>query len=122
MPIMLLRVFFFFFQAEDGIRDLTVTGVQTCALPIWTRLPSSMTALSGKRKKWEALPDRRLMPTKTWLLQWDRPCPFSATSVGWLRNQLACSDAVSMPGMSSSARALGTSRSEEHTSELQSQS
>src|SRR6266853_4168086 len=29
--------FFFFFQAEDGIRDLTVTGVQTCALPIWPR-------------------------------------------------------------------------------------
>src|SRR5688572_32320951 len=28
-------VSFFFFQAEDGIRDLTVTGVQTCALPIW---------------------------------------------------------------------------------------
>src|SRR2546427_6485710 len=31
----MLFVFFFFFQAEDGIRDLTVTGVQTCALPIW---------------------------------------------------------------------------------------
>src|SRR6266850_7080207 len=34
-------VFFFFFQAEDGIRDYKVTGVQTCALPIsrldWTR-------------------------------------------------------------------------------------
>src|SRR5262249_58464271 len=27
-------VFFFFFQAEDGIRDWSVTGVQTCALPI----------------------------------------------------------------------------------------
>src|SRR2546422_11636096 len=27
--------FFFFFQAEDGIRDVAVTGVQTCALPIW---------------------------------------------------------------------------------------
>src|SRR5205085_8848928 len=27
----------FFFQAEDGIRVLTVTGVQTCALPIWSR-------------------------------------------------------------------------------------
>src|SRR2546421_6841972 len=26
---------FFFFQAEDGIRDLIVTGVQTCALPIY---------------------------------------------------------------------------------------
>src|SRR2546427_9345981 len=31
----ILLFFFFFFQAEDGIRDLTVTGVQTCALPIW---------------------------------------------------------------------------------------
>src|SRR6266852_9850549 len=29
--------FFFFFQAEDGIRDATVTGVQTCALPICRR-------------------------------------------------------------------------------------
>src|SRR3712207_5986396 len=28
---------FFFFQAEDGIRDIGVTGVQTCALPIWIR-------------------------------------------------------------------------------------
>src|SRR5256885_9706944 len=27
--------YFFFFQAEDGIRDYKVTGVQTCALPIW---------------------------------------------------------------------------------------
>src|SRR5947209_11406846 len=26
----------FFFQAEDGIRDIGVTGVQTCALPIWS--------------------------------------------------------------------------------------
>src|SRR2546425_11840849 len=29
-----MRFFFFFFQAEDGIRDKLVTGVQTCALPI----------------------------------------------------------------------------------------
>src|SRR5437773_12187284 len=28
--------FVFFFQAEDGIRDRDVTGVQTCALPIWS--------------------------------------------------------------------------------------
>src|SRR5260221_7386951 len=33
--------FFFFFQAEDGIRDHCVTGVQTCALPIYSpALPS----------------------------------------------------------------------------------
>src|SRR2546430_5294902 len=34
----LLCISFFFFQAEDGIRDLTVTGVQTCALPIYTEI------------------------------------------------------------------------------------
>src|SRR5688572_31533795 len=37
-----ILVYLFFFQAEDGIRDLTVTGVQTCALPIFldrTTLP-----------------------------------------------------------------------------------
>src|SRR2546421_884337 len=32
--IVYFSLFFFFFQAEDGIRDLIVTGVQTCALPI----------------------------------------------------------------------------------------
>src|SRR5260370_41990073 len=37
-------IFFFFFQAEDGIRDSSVTGVQTCALPIFR----------GKRKTAEA--------------------------------------------------------------------
>src|SRR2546429_1712602 len=31
-------VYFFFFQAEDGIRDVAVTGVQTCALPIYVVL------------------------------------------------------------------------------------
>src|SRR2546430_5952456 len=35
--VFLVYVFVFFFQAEDGIRDLTVTGVQTCALPIFER-------------------------------------------------------------------------------------
>src|SRR5690349_23135662 len=33
-------MYYFFFQAEDGIRDLYVTGVQTCALPICTTLPT----------------------------------------------------------------------------------
>src|SRR5690348_18106094 len=32
--VFILEFFFFFFQAEDGIRDGRVTGVQTCALPI----------------------------------------------------------------------------------------
>ena len=34
---MIKKEIFFFFQAEDGIRDSPVTGVQTCALPILTR-------------------------------------------------------------------------------------
>src|SRR3989442_7675659 len=34
-----LLAYFFFFQAEDGIRDADVTGVQTCALPICRALP-----------------------------------------------------------------------------------
>src|SRR2546430_11244944 len=40
--------FFFFFQAEDGIRDLTVTGVQTCALPILD-LPGTFGPAHGER-------------------------------------------------------------------------
>src|SRR5271169_4920652 len=35
--------FFFFFQAEDGIRDATVTGVQTCALPIFPPVCTTVT-------------------------------------------------------------------------------
>src|SRR2546430_12612887 len=44
---------FFFFQAEDGIRDLTVTGVQTCALPISLKGPSLMPG--GSRESWEII-------------------------------------------------------------------
>src|SRR3712207_7558469 len=36
-----MLVVFFFFQAEDGIRDIGVTGVQTCALPICS-MPNAM--------------------------------------------------------------------------------
>src|SRR2546430_4796260 len=71
------RRIFFFFQAEDGIRDLTVTGVQTCALPI-----------SPQRLHRRGRPAGRLVLRRRW------------------RARLA----------------RRVSRSEEHTSELQSQS
>src|SRR5437879_9402701 len=45
--------FFFFFQAEDGIRDTSVTGVQTCALPIARR-----SAEVGDRRGTENPPDQ----------------------------------------------------------------
>src|SRR2546430_5903956 len=50
---------FFFFQAEDGIRDLTVTGVQTCALPIslakakdWIRYSDKATRETNVMPQW----------------------------------------------------------------------
>src|SRR2546430_8383537 len=53
----------FFVQAEDGMRDLTVTGVQTCALPIFASSPSmpgirtSMITTSGRRRSASATAD-----------------------------------------------------------------
>src|SRR2546427_9253858 len=82
-------VFFFFFQAEDGIRDLTVTGVQTCDLPIsWPDCSSA-----------------------------NQPAAARATPAGKGRPS-AWGAWILLPG---SGAALDR-RSEEHTSELQSQS
>src|SRR2546430_16269952 len=47
-----------FFQAEDGIRDLTVTGVQTCALPISTSRKCSAPGTAGPA--WNAASGRRI--------------------------------------------------------------
>src|SRR5256885_12421610 len=44
---LLLVNFCFFFQAEDGIRDYKVTGVQTCALPIWLFNALAVNALNA---------------------------------------------------------------------------
>src|SRR2546430_3515732 len=45
--VVYVALFFFFFQAEDGIRDLTVTGVQTCALPISSVTVQTTAPLTG---------------------------------------------------------------------------
>src|SRR6266516_5243085 len=50
--------FFFFFPAEDGIRDRTVTGVQTCALPISPAWLPCTTRSCGKAPR--PRPERRL--------------------------------------------------------------
>src|SRR5687768_18064267 len=57
---------FFFFQAEDGIRDVAVTGVQTCALPIWSlrrpgsalTRPARRCSMSTPRRTWTAFERR----------------------------------------------------------------
>src|SRR5688572_31562140 len=88
-------VFFFFFQAEDGIRDLTVTGVQTCALPIFVvrgavSRPVPLRGIEGAQP-WRAVAGSRARHARR------------------------------APGLRGAVSAQ-VSRSEEHTSELQSQS
>src|SRR5574340_1075381 len=83
--------FFFFFQAEDGIRDLLVTGVQTCALPIWTPwVPSTcagdlrgllMVALRSQGN-WRS---EGPLGTPLGLVHWKRAsCPVEAGTSGFL--------------------------------------
>src|SRR2546430_10181981 len=83
----------FFFQAEDGIRDLTVTGVQTCALPISARCTA-----------------RR--PLFRWRKCCALPCAERLVRAPDHGARTACLAPRDRP----------QSRSEEHTSELQSQS
>src|SRR5256885_8180051 len=88
-------LFFFFFQAEDGIRDYKVTGVQTCALPICVRVPRSSTELVSVRHR------------AVWHCSFPIGSPGNATTdVGGRRCCRWLLRAVT--------------RSEEHTSELQS--
>src|SRR5256886_7677290 len=47
----------FFFQAEDGIRDLTVTGVQTCALPISFHLSGNPPRKGSNRRAMSEVPE-----------------------------------------------------------------
>src|SRR5256886_8472212 len=100
-----------FFQAEDGIRDLTVTGVQTCALPISPRLHGTSRPVSKSELSYCFLTSRSCIVYRPG----GRDCTQSAAASApraktprsvarWVRD--SCS-----PG-----------RSEEHTSELQSQS
>src|SRR2546430_10884243 len=86
---------FFFFQAEDGIRDLTVTGVQTCALPICSQA-------DGLLKK----------------LGIDPPRLDETTTDHKLYRSLGLQSAVFF----NKEKFGSDKRSEEHTSELQSQS
>src|SRR5690348_18282712 len=72
-PLLAVCLFFFFFQAEDGIRDGRVTGVQTCALPIFV-LPGSGTSSAtgtepGRTRSTRRLPDETV-PRKVGRASW----------------------------------------------------
>src|SRR5205809_4025926 len=57
--------FFFFFQAEDGIRDVAVTGVQTCALPISGPVQGRLQADSVSPQPLEGAPAQDLEECST---------------------------------------------------------
>src|SRR5256885_7980339 len=97
-----MLLYFFFFQAEDGIRDYKVTGVQTCALPIspaWCCGPMRRCTCSITPWAWSRW--ARPRPCASWSTACGDPCP------------AACCSTARWP------RTWGW-RSEEHTSELQS--
>src|SRR5205823_5382466 len=54
-----MSYFFFFFQAEDGIRDKLVTGVQTCALPISEDTPEAYSRIENLRELVNAAMDSK---------------------------------------------------------------
>src|SRR2546421_5097928 len=92
--------FFFFFQAEDGIRDLIVTGVQTCALPIYQDGVGDDGDAPIDERMLEHLADEVLVPRV----------------VGMHRHRGVAEHGLGPCG------AHDDRRSEEHTSELQSRS
>src|SRR2546430_13825716 len=125
----------FFFQAEDGIRDLTVTGVQTCALPILAGLllgPVSVLLSSGISSKPRQLNAQAVAPAPSganaaWTLKvkgdirWQQVTPMGALLVS-TDAALAAVDIERGQVMWEKPELGGLPRSEEHTSELQSQS
>src|SRR3989475_8275438 len=115
----------FFFQAEDGIRDLTVTGVQTCALPIsllcLQRLPKPRPPRSSSWARRSTPSDASPHAARASLSR--------SADHGPAAHDPAPALAHHLPAARAHARrdafqlcADGRRRSEEHTSELQSQS
>src|SRR2546430_3020416 len=138
--------FFFFFQAEDGIRDLTVTGVQTCALPISSRNgyffvldrttgEHLLTMKFSDAANWAAginangQPERT--PEKDNTIAGSLVSPDNGGATNWLPPSydprtglfyVVLRELYSMYYLTSTDPRMMVGRSEEHTSELQSQS
>src|SRR5438034_7407000 len=104
-----------FFQAEDGIRDHCVTGVQTCALPISSARLSPSTQLAVRYANEPTTP-----AAYTWRIAgWSRAASVSVSR----RNQARPGESGARCTCKATERfSTRSHRSEEHTSELQSHS
>src|SRR5690606_40435491 len=88
----------FFFQAEDGIRDFHVTGVQTCALPISRTVPETKLASDVEARKTNAGATSAGCPARPSGVS----CPnFSIFSSGWVAG---CSGVQIGPGATAFTR------------------
>src|SRR5271167_194946 len=89
-------VFFFFFQAEDGIRDRNVTGVQTCALPISPSASGTAKCTSPVRSRAMTKPPRAKasatqLQGESGAREKGHPTPAAASSGGFeIDGALAC--------------------------------
>src|SRR2546421_5743685 len=73
----------FFFQAEDGIRDLIVTGVQTCALPILKPKSCATLERAARSRSWRARSSNHAGAPGDWrsrLFVWQATSAISPTS------------------------------------------
>src|SRR5256885_9822987 len=114
-PVGLATGWCFFFQAEDGIRDYKVTGVQTCALPILAsgaRPARSMAALTAVVASWVLGTSLRLPPKVPMAV---RAVPTTKTSRGVMVKLLEAmntGDGVHCAGQAAGS-AAASARSEE---------
>src|SRR5690606_40369450 len=92
----------FFFQAEDGIRDFHVTGVQTCALPI--SLPWPLTTRVPDQAMQKRSPSGASTATGSTLLSTGRDSPVSAASSMRKIGRASCREGAHSSGVGASYR------------------
>src|SRR5262249_57354042 len=93
----MIFVFVFFFQAEDGIRDWSVTGVQTCALPISRNVSGGRTAgpAEGQGRAGQGTRvdlTRRFPLSPSRIAQVESHTPAAPTAARWLYQDFSIDD------------------------------
>src|SRR2546429_3760162 len=111
-------VMFFFFQAEDGIRDVAVTGVQTCALPISLSLGLRPARPAPRRAPAPPRRQSRYHRLTLWRLTLSSRAMAAKISLPAANKRPARLRRCSIPPKSRRGEKGVCIRSEEHTSEL----